>query len=65
MENRIVSGGTNFHAIFETANRAYDRIIILSDMQGWVNYNTPTRSFAEYKRRVGANPRVYSFDLQA
>jgi 60 kDa SS-A/Ro ribonucleoprotein len=26
--------GTNFNAIFQRANRAYDRIIILSDMQG-------------------------------
>lgn len=33
---RIV-GGTNFHAIFRTANRAYDRIFILSDMQGWMD----------------------------
>lgn len=64
MEKGIVSGGTNFHAIFETANRDYDRVIILSDMQGWVGYNAPTQSFAEYKRRVGVNPRIYSFDLQ-
>lgn len=64
MEQAIVGGGTNFHAIFETANRAYDRIIILSDMQGWVGYNAPTGSFAEYKKRVGASPKIYSFDLQ-
>jgi hypothetical protein len=32
----FVSGGTNFNAIFERANRAYGRIVILSDMQGWI-----------------------------
>ncbi|RMD70160.1 MAG: TROVE domain-containing protein [Cyanobacteria bacterium J149] len=57
-------GSTNFHSIFETANRAYQRIIILSDMQGWVGYHNPTQSFNEYKERVGANPIIYSFDLQ-
>ncbi len=57
-------GGTNLHSIFEVANRKYDRIIILSDMQGWIGYYNPTRSFHEYKRRTGANPIIYSFDLQ-
>jgi len=59
----FASGGTNFHSIFETANKAYDRIIILSDMQGWEGYDAPTKTFAEYKKRVGANPKIYSFDL--
>lgn len=56
--------GTNFHAPFQTANKAYDRIIILSDSQGWMGYDTPTRSFAQYKGRTGANPKVFMFDLQ-
>lgn len=60
---RFATGGTNFHSIFQTANKAYDRIIILSDMQGWVGYNAPSGSFIEYKSRVGANPFIYSFDL--
>lgn len=64
IEEDIQCGGTNFHSIFETANRPYDRIIILSDMQGWVGYDAPTRTFAKYKLRTGANPIVYSFDLQ-
>lgn len=58
------SGGTNFHSIFETAKRAYDRIIILSDMQGWIGHYAPTKSFSAYKKRTGANPFIYSFDLQ-
>lgn len=56
-------GGTNFRAIFEKANKKYDRVIILSDMQSWVGYESPTRQFAEYKNKFGANPFVYSWDL--
>lgn len=62
--SRSISGGTNFHAIFSEANRAYERMIILSDMQGWIGYDAPTADLAEYRRRTGANPFVYSFDLQ-
>ena len=57
------SSGTNFHAIFQSANRSYDRVIILSDMQGWMGHDTPTAEFATYKNRFKANPFVYSFDL--
>lgn len=56
-------GGTNFHAIFKTAKKAYDRIIILSDMQGWMGFKAPTGSFEDYKRRFNCNPFIYSFDL--
>ncbi len=57
------AAGTNFHAIFEKARKDYDRIIILSDMQGWMGYNAPKDAFKEYKKRSGANPYIYSFDL--
>lgn len=57
------SAGTNFHAIFQTARIAYDRIIILSDMQGWMGAGTPNGMFEFYKTRTGAKPFVYSFDL--
>lgn len=68
LDNRV-NGGTNFNAIFSEANKKYDRIIILSDMQGWggtpyYSFGAPTRSFDEYKKRYSANPFVYSFDLQ-
>jgi hypothetical protein len=58
------SGGTNFHAIFQVANKKYDRIIILSDMQGWMGHNAPTTTFGQYCAKYKANPKVYSFDLQ-
>lgn len=60
---KATSGGTNFQSIFQAADKAYDRVIILSDMQN--NYSgNGASALNEYKRRTGANPNVYSFDLQ-
>jgi len=56
-------GGTNFKAIFGTMNKAYSRVIILSDMQGWMGYYTPAAEFKAYKERFKCNPYIYSFDL--
>lgn len=56
-------GGTNFRSIFQTANKKYDRVILLSDMQGWISRETPKKEFNDYKNKFGANPFVYSFDL--
>ena len=36
IQARVTGGGTDFHLVFEHARRAYDRIVILSDMQAWV-----------------------------
>ena len=60
---RYSGGGTNFKSIFQKANKKYDRIIILSDMQGWVGYTSPASEFKSYKSKFGANPYVYSWDL--
>lgn len=60
---RYSGGGTNFKAIFNKANKKYDRVIILSDMQGWMGYTTPASDFASYKKKFDANPFVYSWDL--
>lgn len=64
IKNANRGGGTNFHSIFQEANKAYDRFIILSDEQGWENGGQPGSSLADYRSRTGANPRIYSFDLQ-
>lgn len=56
-------GSTDFNQIFKPLTKKYDRIIILSDMQAWVGYNTPRASLEEYKRRTGADPHIWSFDL--
>jgi 60 kDa SS-A/Ro ribonucleoprotein len=60
---RAPGGGTNFHAVFELAKTGYDRVILLSDMQGWIGHYAPTSSFEDWKRRTGSDPRVFSFDL--
>ncbi len=57
-------GGTAFKVIFPKADKAYDRVIILSDMQGWVGYYGPGKTFSNYKDKFNCNPFVYSFDLQ-
>ena len=57
-------GGTDLKPIFTTANQKYDRIIILSDEQGWVGYHTPTQVFADYKKKFGIDTHVFTFDLQ-
>ena len=69
IEGRAVAAGTNFNSVFDRAEKAYDRMVILSDMQGWMagGYNiggAPTKAFAKYRERTGADPHVYSFDLQ-
>lgn len=60
---KFAAGGTNFQAIFDTANKPYDRVIILSDMQGWVGYNAPTANFNAYCKRTNCRPKIFSFDL--
>jgi len=65
-------GGTNFNVIFDALLSPVDRIIILSDMQAWdyssrfyhYRSSNPKDAFINYKNRTGANPKIYSFDLQ-
>lgn len=61
-------GGTNFEAIFQTANKAYDRVILLSDMQSWIQNGwcckSPKAAYEKYKRDFSApNCKFYSIDL--
>lgn len=60
---RFMGGGTNFINIFEVANKKYDRIVILSDMQAWIGSHTPRVAYNCYRTRTGAEPLIYSFDL--
>lgn len=66
---KYARGGTNFVSVFETANKKYDRVILLSDMQAWKkqsiwDYRTPKHAYEEYKRRFNADGcKFYSFDL--
>lgn len=59
-------GATYFHTIFEKANAAYDRIFVLSDMQGYTTggWGSPFKeSLSIYRRKFQCNPKVFSFDL--
>jgi hypothetical protein len=58
-----VGHGTNFHSIFKNANKKYERVLIFSDMQGWIGYYSPKVPLSEYNKKFGANPFIYSFDL--
>jgi 60 kDa SS-A/Ro ribonucleoprotein len=60
---RFAGGGTNFKDIFIKANKAYENIIILSDMQGWVGNTTPKVEFSNYKQKFDCKPHVFSWDL--
>ena len=62
-KNNKVGHGTDFKSIFGAAKRKYDRIVIFSDMQGWIGHYGPGESFKAYKRRTGADPFIYSVDL--
>lgn len=61
--NYSVGHGTNFSEIFYRADKKYDRMVILSDMQSWVGYDTPRNSYREYKSKYNCNPHIYSVDL--
>lgn len=58
-----VGHGTDFKAIFKGLKRSYDRIVIFSDMQGWVGHWSPKDAFAKYRKRTGADPFLYMVDL--
>lgn len=61
----VGGGGTDFNVIFDpnVAKFPYERIVILSDMQGWVNNAGVKRGFDSYCKRY-TRPHLYSFDVQ-
>lgn len=59
-------GGTDFDSVFEVANKKYDRIILLSDMQSWghLTYgNADDSSYRRYCGQYNSDAKFYSFDL--
>lgn len=60
--------GTDITVPFRAATQAYDRIVILTDEQSWGhNYygqSSGPSALAAYRKRFGANPMVYNWDLQ-
>ena len=64
---RFTGGGTHFNSVFDVARKAYDRIILLSDMQSWMNvdrWNGNVRQcIKDYRKNYSPNCKFYSFDL--
>ena len=76
---RTHNHGTNFNAIFHRADKKYDRIVIFSDMQGWMgnktrgwanqfehlhgDFGAPRESLARYCDTYKSIPWIYSCDL--
>jgi hypothetical protein len=58
-----VGHGTDFSAIFNGLKNRYDRIVIFSDMQGWIGHSSPKKAFTKYRKRSGADPFLYMVDL--
>ena len=63
IEKMAECAGTDFHATFQQAEKHYKRVIILSGMQAWVGHHAPVKALHQYKKRVGALPKVFTFDL--
>ena len=63
LQSQCAFEGTNFRDIFKRANGGYDRVIILSDTQGWTGRHAPTDAFVQWRQRHGGNPKVFSVDL--
>lgn len=62
----FAGGGTNFISIFERANKKYDRVILLSDMQAWIGglwHTSPSAAYNAYKRKYNPDCKMYSIDL--
>lgn len=65
---KYACGGTNFESVFWVANKKYDRVILLSDMQAWVQESrfakSPKAAYERYKREHNAQDcKFYSIDL--
>jgi 60 kDa SS-A/Ro ribonucleoprotein len=63
-----MGGGTETSLVFEYAlkvNRAYDRIIILSDNESWhEGYGGVQERYNAYKRATNSDPFIYAVDIQ-
>lgn len=64
LNSAFVGAGTDFSAPFVPLNGAlyYDRIIYLSDEQGW--QSDPRNVLASYRKTHNAEVKIHSFDLQ-
>ena len=58
-------GGTDVSCAVRRMRKAYDRVIILSDEQSWVDRNrTLIKDWNNYCQKFNTKPYLYSWDLQ-
>lgn len=66
---RANDGGTNMTAGFQALKEKYDRIIILSDMQTWMDRGywgvgaQTQRAYKEYRKKYNPDCKLYTMDL--
>lgn len=58
-----VSGGTSFGSAVRMFNKPYDRVIFLSDCQGWSGGDNPEELLRRYAAQRNCRPHVVSVDL--
>ena len=63
LESHGYATGANFRGLFHSAGPVCDRLVILSDRQGWISECLTTAEFAQWKQRSGGDPKVFSFNL--
>lgn len=64
-QEKFKGGGTDPGIVFDVIeNRRYDRIIFLSDEQGWIGYKAPTAKLNAYREKIRLNTKIFSFDLR-
>jgi hypothetical protein len=57
--------GTEFSSIFNTATNSYERIIILSDMQGMDGSGKVRESLRSYRKRNESDPKIFNIDMSS
>lgn len=55
-------GGTNTDLVFDSSNKQYNRIVIISDNESWKGFGVQS-AYLNYKRRTGADPYIYAIDI--
>jgi hypothetical protein len=53
----------NYREVVRPLDKVYDRIVILSDMEAWMGWHAPTDLLDQYRKRTGADPHIFSFDV--
>ena len=63
--SKTEQAGTKFSSIFNTATSSYERIIILSDMQGMDGKGKVQESLRSYRERNESDPKIFNIDMSS